>query len=35
MRADRLVAPVAQAHAETLADANAQPFGMLPLVGLS
>lgn len=28
VRADRLVAPVAEAHAKTLADALAQPFGM-------
>lgn len=28
VRADRLVAPVAEAHAKTLADALAQPFGV-------
>jgi hypothetical protein len=31
MRADRFVAPIAQAHAKTFADAQSQPFGMLPL----
>jgi hypothetical protein len=34
MRADFAVVPIAQAYAETLADAKTQPFGALPL-GLS